>query len=102
LKICVLRKKGVELFLKRARRGLAGGQLVKNNFEYFCLHGFVPIQSSPEPRLMLHKRVCFNVGSFMVLDQVKALERIRPASGWRGRGLPPAVSRIAFMTSEWS
>ena len=80
-KLRVLRQKVVELFLKRARRGLAGGQLVEDDFEYFYLHGFVPVQSSPKPRLMLQERVCFNVGSFMVLDQVKALERMRPATG---------------------
>jgi hypothetical protein len=80
-KLRVLRKKAVELFLKGARRRFTGWQLMETDFEYFYLHGFVPIHSSLKPRLTLRKRVCFRVGRFIFIDHENALARIRPASG---------------------
>ncbi len=39
LQIRVLREELVELFFHGRRRRFAGGQLMENDFEYFCLHG---------------------------------------------------------------
>ena len=76
-----LRQKTVELFLKSARRRPAGWQLMKDDFEYFCLHGFVSINSARQPRLTLRTRVCSRFGKFIIVHHENALERIRPASG---------------------
>ena len=44
----------VDLFFQGRRRRLAGGELVKNNFENFCFHFALFMQSLP-CRLTLHK-----------------------------------------------
>jgi len=54
---------------------------MKDDFEYFCLHGFVSINSARQPRLTLRTRVCSRFGKFIIVHHENALERIRPASG---------------------
>ena len=36
----------------------------------------------------------------MIVHHEKGLERIRPVADWRGRGLLPAASADAFITSD--
>ena len=83
----VLREKAVELLLQRARRRLAGWQLVQHDFKYFCLHGNGSINNARQPRLTPRTGVGSRDGMFMIIHHENALELFRPASDWRSGGL---------------
>jgi hypothetical protein len=79
----VLSKELVDLFFKGRRRRLAGGQLMENDFEYFCLHG-----------------LCFSGGlTFQCQLRVLAPGTNPPAGSvlWHGGSAAAVAIPVSFM-----